>query len=136
MGVYTTTKCGICGIAWEQWEYGQHPSIGTPFVKCRHCHGLNKTKQVLYRDSNLFTKISFWSGQIFSNLVQGVFPVVFSFFAFTYEDNSWIIILFGIMALLWGGNNLYHLTKTLDYAKAIEELYDRNGGFLWSDEAY
>ena len=61
---------------------------------------------------------------------------LFSFFAFTYDDNNWLIILIGIIALWFGGNNLYHLTKTLDYAKAIEELYDRNGGFLWSDEAY
>ena len=133
MGIYTTTKCGHCNDLWEDMDWGAHPSIGPPIIKCRKCGGLNKTKQVLYRDASLPTKISFWFGQGMNALLYGVGGVGIGIAMLSSMDkNGWI----AFFPLGFGVFQLYELTQQTKGAKALEECFDNNGGFLWSDEAY
>ena len=133
MGVYTTTRCGYCNDKWEDMEWGSHPSIGPPFIKCRKCGGLNKTKQVLYRDASLGRKISFWFGQGLTALIYGVGAVGLGIgMLSSMESYRWI----AFFPIIFGMFQLYQLSQQKKDAKALEDSFDKNGGFVWSDEGF
>ena len=134
MGVYVTTRCGHCDYAWAKMEYGDTGEIGPPVIKCRNCLGMNNTKQLLYRDSDGYTKFVFWGRTILNAFFFGLGTIIMGvgFFVKLEGNLKW----FGILPFLTGVIVLYQTSLTTKAAKALEETYDNNVGFLWSDEAF
>ena len=157
MGTYKTSKCGHCKKTWAFMEYGGDSSCGPPIIKCVHCNSLNRTKMKLYRNMNLFSRITFWLG-------RGLFKSIFGFFmigfglaifywqyltveengqtplAYMLEINNWFgIIIFHAIALgvVWLGIfQIKEALSTKKQIKSMEELFDKNGGFFWSNQQY
>ena len=140
MGVYTSTSCGSCGANWEFMSYGRRNQVGPPYVKCKVCNAVNKTSSKLYRDIGTFRRIYFWLDQGFSNLFFGIggFSMVYGFVF--YSEAPDVGVFLKIFITLMGGGlgvfQFYNLFTTPKQIRNIEELYDKNGGFLWSDEQY
>lgn len=133
MGVYTTTKCGYCNERWEHMEGGKTPKIGSPFIKCSTCNEINKTGRILYRDASVFQKIFFWLGQSHRFLIYGLIPLIFGTYILFYESE---FILFALIFLGSGVYYGYDFYKTSRLLRELENLYDENGGYLWSYQAY
>lgn len=45
MGVYSTTRCGICKTTWEFMEFGTTSPNGPPHVKWNSSRVINYTKK-------------------------------------------------------------------------------------------
>ncbi|WP_282125621.1 hypothetical protein [Marinifilum flexuosum] len=151
MGTYTTTKCGNCGHAFETLNYGRHSIVGPPKIKCASCNTINMTSFKLYRDMGMSNKIYFWIGQVFGTAIMGlvsfIIGVSWLYYMTTNGDyvKMWeidnyigLLILGGIpISLLFKG--VFHI-KDLSLVKksceAIEDLYDKNGGFILSDQYF
>lgn len=52
MGVYSTTRCGICKTTWEFMEFGTTSPNGPPHVKCNSSRVINHTKKRWYSNSS------------------------------------------------------------------------------------
>lgn len=148
MGTYSSTSCGNCGQVWQNMESGRNSSFGSPIIKCRACHSLNESESKLYRDMNLFEKGFFWSGQIFLNgLIYGIGGILMGLHfidrfdmlerlvqGFGFYSAFMVAVFFAFMG--YGVSNIYGLIKLLSTIKKIQALYDKNGGFLWSNEEF
>ena len=137
MAVYTTTKCGSCGAKWEDESVRGLSSVGPPLVKCKACNINNKTSLKLYRDMNTFEGLFFWLGQgaycfVFGQVVLGgAIGIAF------YADFN--ILLRIIISIILGGLGVlvfFNLFTKPQQIKDMEELFDKNGGFHWSNEPY
>lgn len=138
MGTYYTTKCGHCNVKWEHFSSRRRSSFGSPNIKCRSCGGMNATAMNLYRDFNLFQKLLYWV----VNLIQDLLFLFFGLILFiggiwSISDSFSGVKLFPILV------GLYLIVRTVmglfaysENRKYIEETYDSNGGFLWSDEQF
>ena len=138
MGVYTSISCGSCGANWEVWEYGRESKLGSPLVKCKVCQAINKTSSKLFRDMNFFQKIIFWINHIISTLFFATAGLVFgigvAFYAEDWEGwTKYIVLLISIIFALYQFKEIYIIPKAI---KSLEQIFDKNGGFLWSDEQY
>ena len=138
-------------------EYGGDSSCGPPVIKCIHCNSLNRTKMKLYRDMTIFNKITFWLGYGVFKTIFGAFMIFFgmgtlyflyaifqdnglTMMAHMLEINNWFgIILFHAIAagVTWVG--ILQIRETLSakkHIKIIEDLFDKNGGYFWSNQQY
>jgi hypothetical protein len=139
MGTYTSSRCGHCGSTWQFMESGRNSKFGSPIVKCVTCKGLNKTNSKLYRDMNLFSRVLFWFRQAVTwGLINGLLPLVGGVYGLVkaLEAESALGGIFATLFILFGSYNLYGLTKLMDKIKETEDLFDKNGGFLWSNEQH
>ena len=138
MGVYTSTSCGSCGANWDYMAAGRRNPVGPPYVKCRVCNTINKTSSKLYRDMGTFRRIFFWLDLGSANLIFGLGglggAIGFAFFA--PDVNIYLKILIVIAFGSLGVSQLYNLFTTPKQIRYIEKTFDKNGGFLWSDEQY
>ena len=164
MSTYKTTRCGSCGTAWKFME--RNPisiMLGPPKVKCRNCHSINSTDLTLPRDitPSQYQKLQrqvvaiylrvIISAIIYAPVMVGSFYLALDF----VQDDKMVFLgklLFGLGFTSLGLYLLYNLWQTiifykevfaanliqtaLDGNKWVEELYDKNSGFLWSDEWY
>ena len=137
MGVLKSTSCGSCGAKWQVLESVGNNMLGSPLVKCRVCKSLNKTSLKLYRDMNLFKKIIFWTDTIFTHSILGFAALFFGigvgFFAEVSYMQKFIALIITIPLFIFLTKNLFYLPKAIKY---FEETYDKNGGYLWSNEMY
>jgi hypothetical protein len=138
MATYQTTNCGSCGITWDSMG-AVDSNIGPRKIKCRICNGINNTDMYLYRDANWFGKLYYWVTSlvyviIFGgiSLLVGIGGIIGKF----EEAVGWfgyVIGFFGLAYSFYMFKGVYDIPKSI---KQLEEIYDKNGGFLWSDEAY
>jgi len=148
MAVYTTAKCGHCGENWTKLNpnapntvFGK---IGPPVIRCVSCLKDNKTGYKLIRDLNLLEKLLYVKVKnIFGIILSLVFIAMGVYIGkdVAYDeslDDSTLyfflafacgFILFGAMGIR---NNISG-ESDLDYT---QELFDKNGGFVWSYEMY
>jgi hypothetical protein len=148
MAVYTTAKCGHCGENWTKLNpnapntvFGK---IGPPVIRCVSCLKDNKTGYKLIRDFNLLEKLLYVKVKnIFGIILSLVFIAMGVYLGndVAYDeslDDSTLyfflafacgFILFGAMGIR---NNISG-ESDLDYT---QELFDKNGGFVWSYEMY
>ena len=115
MGNYTITRCGICSETWEAVSAPASTLFGAPNVKCKSCGIINKTRFTLYRDMSVGLKMFFLFGQF-----------VFKFF----------LGVLGLLLIYPGIRILLDVFLTFKIIKSIQNTYDKNGGFLWSNEQY
>jgi hypothetical protein len=146
MVVYTSAKCGHCGEIWTSLNpntpntvFGK---IGPPIIRCSHCFKDNITGYKLKRDLNYFEQLIFLDFKkiLAFILALGFIGAAFWIFNGVLSSNMEVIDFFG---LFLGGYFLYiafngiknNLTmkSDLDY---LEEVFDKNGGFIWSYEIY
>ena len=144
MVVYSSTKCGHCGISWTSLNPNapsqSFDKIGSPVIRCSTCLKDNKTKWKLPRDLNIIEKLIYVKG-------KQVFGILFSFalifiglglsFSFYYVEGDlvapfFLILFFAVPGAIGLKNNLTVHTD-LDY---LERRFDKNGGFCWSNEIY
>lgn len=131
--MYIITKCGNCKESWQFLAPAGSAIVGSPIVKCKHCHALNKTSRQLYRDINLFERILFWGGTSLSAILYGLGGLAFGIGFVFVTDIGAIGKVFGVLGFVFGGINLYALANTKKSLKQLEETFDKNGGFIWSD---
>ncbi len=138
MGVYTTTKCGNCGTAWESMSHGRHSACGPDLVKCSNCLALNKTGAKLFRDMNAYQKFMVYAGQTLSCLMYGLAGTAFGGGILIGKMGEGWGQLFGLIPLLFGLSQMRDLFFVLNgkAQAAIEKVYDENGGFIWSHQQY
>ena len=135
MGKYKTTKCGHCKHYWEILAPAGSAVVGPPIIKCRNCNGLNRTSRNLYRDVKVSQKIYFWAGTLISSIIFGIGGIAGGIGLISNKDKSGTLgIIMGSFFLIFGVLNFYILYKTKDGLKVMEDDFDKNGGFLWSDE--
>ena len=136
MATYQTTKCGSCGTTWDSMG-AVDSNIGPPKVKCRFCNGMNKTKMYLYRDANWFGRLYHWATSlVYAIIFGGILLMVGIGGLLGKFDAGWIGYTIGFVALVVSFimfKNVLDIPKSI---KNLEKLYDKNGGFLWSDEQY
>ena len=148
MGIYSSTKCGSCGEYWQFMENRNNLSIGPPYLKCRKCLAINKTKQILWRDANLFKKIWFLGVNSIRSIFFGCLGLVMFyagisklyeyFFTDNYDDYAgpfWLTIITLLGGFMAYKQFIFLITANSQF-KVLEDLYDKNGGFIWSDEMY
>ena len=138
MGTYYTTKCGHCNVKWENFVSRRSSSFGPPNIKCRICGGMNVTAMDLYRDFNLFQKVFYWAGNIIQDLLFLFFGLILLVGGIWSINDSFsavklIPILIGLYFIVRVVMTFFAYSKNRKY---IEETYDSNGGFLWSDEQF
>jgi len=151
MVVYTTAKCGHCGVNWTALSpkapntvFGK---LGPPVIRCASCLKDNKTGYKLIRDLNPLEKILYVKVKnIFGIILSLVFIAMGVYLGYDIvydesikdEGNFLMIFLsafacgfifFGAMGIR---NNISGVSD-LDYT---QELFDKNGGFVWSYEMY
>ena len=156
MGRYVTTRCGHCDKNWQLFRYGGNSVCGSSNVKCHYCSGMNVTKMNLFRNFNLNDKISFFITEIlfaigFASIGLGMGSYFFntffieqSFFNFSISKDPWYWILIGKLfilfitlgPLLFGFNTIYNKLSVFRQIKKMEKKYDKQGGFLWSNQQY
>ena len=157
MGTYQTSKCGHCKKTWAFMEYGGDSSCGPPVIKCVHCNGLNRTKMKLYREMTFFNKLTFWLGRGLVKPIFGLFMIGFGMAILywqylTVEDNgqspmshmleinNWFgIIFFHAIAIGVAWLGISQIRDTLSTKKQVqimEQIFDENGGFFWSNQQY
>ena len=135
MASYQSTNCGACGASWQNMSVEHDTNIGPPLIKCRQCNTLNKTKMYLYRDANWFGKLYYWVSTSFSTLLFGG-GAIFGGIALVRSDIGTIAIIIGVLITGFGLYLFKRLFDSPKYFKILEETFDNNGGFLWSDETY
>lgn len=157
MGTYQTSRCGHCKKTWAFMQYGADSSCGPSVIKCIHCNSLNRTKMKLYRDMTSFDRFTFWLrrgflkpiiGLIMLGIGMGIiywqyltveengqFPM-----ANMLENNGWFgIIIIHVIAISFAWYGISHIKDTLltkKQIKEMEEIFDKNGGFFWSNQQY
>ena len=162
MGMYQTTKCGHCKAYWNFLSPYVDSMCGPPIIKCRKCGGLNNTGMKLYRDFTKGEKISFNIGRKIFGMLKAILFIIVGIGMFygllltehteygenTGEsnlgymlsiDNYFGILLFAgfpILMVYFGVNGIKGILDTEEDAKLMEELFDANGGFFWSDWQY
>ena len=133
MAVYTTTSCGSCGAEWESMSVGKRNSVGPPLVKCKVCNTLNKTSHKLYRNMNTFNRILFWLGEGTYSFIFGLGGAV-GMALFANDINIFLRIIIPVILGALGCLVLINLFNKPKQISEIEEIYDKNGGFMWSDD--
>ena len=135
---FTTVRCGGCNTAWTWGDtQGDRSICGPPIIKCRTCGTLNKTGRVLWREASTFTKARVYASSTFSVIFMGLGSAAIGLYGlFEGLEEFW-----KIMAILplW-----FSYVTIKDYIDVIkgnpqadnDALYDKNGGFHWSDEQY
>jgi len=137
MAVYTTTSCGSCGAKWEVMSVGTTSPVGPPLVKCKVCHVKNKTSCKLYRDMSGFERLLFWLGESIYCFVFGPIGLGGAIgIAFYADFNIFLRIIIAIILLGLGTLVFVNLFTKPQQIKDMEKLFDKNGGFLWSNEQY
>ena len=137
--------------------------LGPPKVKCRNCHSINSTEFTLPRDltPSQFQKLNSQVYRIYFRVVLSaiiyapVMAVLFYLASVFATDNKIVFggkLVFGLGFSFGGLYFLYNLFQTIIFFKSVfgknviqtalngnrwvEKLYDKNSGFLWSDEWY
>lgn len=129
--VLKIVRCGHCNVLWTSEVEESDSLCGPPHIKCRSCKKINNTNRVLYRDMDIGDKIWVFGGLFLAVLFYGIFPVVLGVFAIIWgKDAGVIAIAIGAFGIWWG------LFKQIDFFKKNDALYDKNGGFVWSNEEY
>jgi hypothetical protein len=156
MGLYVTTKCGHCNETWQLFEYGGNSACGSPNVKCIYCNGVNKTKRNLYRNFNLKDKLSFFISEILFGFIFASIGFVIgfqffnmffleqNFFDYSNSKDAWYWIVIGklfvawlsLAPLLFSFKLFYNKFTIFIQIKKMEKAYDKQGGFLWSNQQY
>lgn len=157
MGVYQTTRCGVCNHEWGFMRYGGDSVCGPPLVKCVHCKSVNKTNMKLYSDMTTLERILFWFGQGFQKpffgllgFAAGIAIIKWLYFSIDENgqtsiqymisiENGFGLIFFHSLPLLcfWFGYILISDSlSTKRQLNQMEATYKGNGGFLWSNEQY
>ena len=136
MAIYTTTSCGSCGAEWESMSVGKRNSVGPPLVKCKVCNTLNKTSHKLYRNMNTFNRILFWLGEGTYSFIFGLGGLggAIGMALFANDINIFLRIIIPIILGALGCLVLINLFNKPKQISEIEEIYDKNGGFMWSDD--
>jgi hypothetical protein len=157
MGTYQISKCGHCKKTWASMEYLADSSCGPSIIKCVLCDSLNLTRMKLYRDMTFFKRFIFW-------LVRGIVKPIFGLFmlglgigflywqyltideggqtpmSHMFEINNWFtIIFFNAIAIGLGWLGILNIRDSLSIKMQInqmEKLFDKNGGYLWSNQEY
>jgi hypothetical protein len=138
MATYQTTKCGSCGTAWDSMG-AKDSNIGPTKIKCRSCNGINRTKMYLYRDANWFGKLYYWVTSLVYVIIFGGVSLLAGLGGLLgkFEEAvgwfGYVIGFFGLAYSFYMFKGAYDIPKSI---KKLEEIFDENGGFLWSDEAY
>ena len=146
MGIYKTTKCGFCDIKWEFLKPSLDDRLGPPIIKCQSCNTLNKTKSKLFRDLTQKEQkmIKFKNDKLF--FLINTFLIVISILlgwillGIEVEDRSLmgtLIVLSVPGLILFGSIKRIEEHESLDeIVSKIENEYDKNGGFIWSNQWY
>lgn len=136
MAKYQSSSCGHCGVNW-QFMGSNDTNIGPPKVKCRSCNQINSTKMYLYRDANWFGKLYYWISLLFNTILFSGVALAVGIGGLMGKFESGIIgYVVGVISLtisLFMFKNIMRIPKNI---QVLEKLYDRNGGFLWSDQYY
>ena len=150
MAVYTTAKCGHCGINWTTLNPNTPNTVfgklGPPVIKCSTCYRDNKTNYKLIRDLNPLEKILYVKVKnIFGIILSLCFIAVGFYLGFVVtpgaKDEGIVpaVILFSVFSVAFvvlgviGIKNNVNGSSDFD---CLEMKYDSNGGFLWSNEYY
>tara|TARA_R110002020_G_scaffold425459_2_gene634886 strand:- start:1684 stop:2088 length:405 start_codon:yes stop_codon:yes gene_type:complete len=129
--VLKIVRCGHCNVLWTSEVEESDSLCGPPHIKCRACKKINNTNRVLYRDMDIGDKIWVFGGLFLAVLFYGIFPVVLGVFAIIWGKDAGVIAIgIGAFGIWWG------LFKQIDFFKKNDALYDKNGGFVWSNEEY
>ena len=148
MGTYRFSKCGNCGHFFETGEWGRDSAFGPPMIKCSLCDSLNKTNYTLFRDMSFFKKASVIFGQFFRVLLFGIGGIFFSIgWIWNFLDLPGVIqngvdsiVGFLLMLAIPIGILIYAISEIRSFLnlfktiKTYEKMYDKNKGFLWSNE--
>ena len=155
MSVYTTAKCGHCGETWARFNPNvPWGVVGPPVIRCAKCLKDNKTSHKLARDISPLLKV-------FISLFGGGLKVIYSLIMITmgfliamgvyseygsnwYKGNTdslnivWtiVVLMFTLGPIIFGIIGMINTLKWNKTTRRVEELFDENGGFLWSYEAY
>lgn len=162
MSVYTTAKCGHCGVRWTTLNPNVAYGIfGPPVIRCAECLKDNETKHKLLRDVNPVLK---WAILIFRSFFGVAFSLAiivgsgfmfYYWYPFLFENiskigslgkgagNAILGVIFNIIGFMIPVGVLIlgirGVQANITYSKDVEDieyLFDKNGGFLWSYEAY
>lgn len=156
MGIYVTTKCGSCGKTWQSFHYGGNSICGAPYIKCYNCKNLNTTKMDLFRNFSFNDKVSFFFTEILFGSLFGLIGLIIgcyffntffieqNFFNFSLSNDPWYWILIGKLFVLiiclgpifFGLQIIYNKITTYFQINKMEKTYDKQGGFLWSNQQY
>ena len=148
MAVYTTAKCGHCGDNWTKLNPNAPNTVfgklGPPVIRCASCLKDNKTGYKLTRDLNQLEKLLYVKVKnIFGIILSLVFIAigVYTGNVVAYDESikdppSYFYLAFACGFIFFGAmgirNNISG-ESDLDYT---QELFDKNGGFVWSYEMY
>ena len=136
MGNYITTKCGHCNTNLEVLAPEGSSVVGSPMVKCRKCNGLNKSYRKLYRDLGFLQRAYFWTSAAISKVFFGIIEIAAGVgFINNREKLGKLGIIVGSIMFILGLISFYLLYRTKADLKAIEDDFDKNGGFIWGDES-
>ena len=162
MSVYTTAKCGHCGEKWTSLNPNvPWGIIGPPIIKCGSCYKDNKTRHKLMRDLNpifkwtilivrSFTGILVSLGILAASVALFIYGWPYFFDNFTNGKmlgkgglNIILGVIFNVIGLLLpliflyiGVNGIKNNVTYSSDVKEVERVFDENGGFIWSHEAY
>tara|TARA_Y100000766_G_C18897840_1_gene601877 strand:+ start:144 stop:572 length:429 start_codon:yes stop_codon:yes gene_type:complete len=141
MAIYTTSKCGNCGISFQFMSSSRDSGYGPPLIKCRNCLTLNKTKFKLYDDMGKFKKIRFWISNCGRLIIAGFMLCALGVACLFFQppdEQSGILVLVGLGSFAYGIYHFVNLYQFILYVKkgTIEKLCEENGGFMWSDAYY
>lgn len=148
MAVYTTAKCGHCGENWTKLNPNAPNTVfgklGPPVIRCASCLKDNKTGYKLIRDLNPLEKLLYVKVKnIFGIILSLVFIAMGVYLGndVAYDESLDDFTLYFFLAFACGfiflgamgiKNNISG-ESDLDYT---QELFDKNGGFVWSYEMY
>ena len=150
--VYTSAKCPHCGDRWALLDPDGPNTlggkIGPPVLKCGACLKDVETGYKFIRDLNIFEKLIYvYLKQIFAIILSMVF-LYMAYFITTIDAFRDLLFSGNFVGIVFGGGVvvyfLYFAVMGIknninigdNDTKAMEELYDANGGFLWSYEFY
>lgn len=156
MGVYVTIRCGHCNKPWQLHQYGANSVCGAPNVKCSFCKGMNGTKRDLYRNFDFGDKVSFFVTEVFFPICFGCiglgiggyffnsFFIQQNFFDFNLSNDPWYWILVGKIFIIFislgplhfGLHIIYNKLNIYRQINKMQKVYDKQGGFLWSDQQF
>lgn len=151
MVVYTSAKCGHCGISWTTLNpntpntvFGK---IGPPVIKCGSCLKDNNTGLKFIKDLNFFEKLLFVDFKsIFGIILSIVFIGLGGFILYNMllifqdgEMDTFLICFGAIMGGYFSYLGISGLINNISFNKDVnttEILFKKNGGFIWSYEMY
>ncbi len=145
MVVYSSAKCGHCGISWTSLNPNapsqSFDKIGPPVIRCSTCLKDNKTKWKLPRDLNIIEKLINVKGKQVFGILFSLAIIIGGFYfgigIYLETDGGLFEGLFffclGVIPGVIGLKNNLTVHTDLDY---LERKFDKNGGFCWSNEIY